>query len=166
MAFERSCPGAASRPAAAKAGPTDVDFGSEVDGTGVRMTARARGSSEQGETVFEDPWVAPGYEVLQGVVDKWAPLVLCALRKSPKHYGELQRALGTVSKKMLTQTLRKLEQYGLVERRAQPSVPPTVEYALTALGESLTVPLEGVFMWGEQHFKDMVSGDGGPALPA
>ena len=87
----------------------------------------------RGETVFEDPWVAPGYEVLRGIVDKWAPLVICALRKGPKHYGELQRALGSVSKKMLTQTLRKLEQYRLVERTAKDTVPPAVEYSLTPL---------------------------------
>jgi DNA-binding HxlR family transcriptional regulator len=128
------------------------------------VAGSVRGSAKrEGETVFEDPWVAPGYEVLQGVVDKWAPLVICALRKAPKHYGELQRALGSVSKKMLTQTLRKLEQYGLVERRVHEGVPLTVEYALTPLGESLSIPLEGVFMWGERHFKDMVSG--GPGLP-
>jgi DNA-binding HxlR family transcriptional regulator len=119
------------------------------------MTASARGEGREA-TVFADPWVGPGYEVLQGIVDKWAPLVICALRKGPKHYGELHRALGNVSKKMLTQTLRKLEQYGLVERRAQDTVPPTVEYSLTRLGESLSVPLEGVFLWGESHRGEMV----------
>ena len=118
------------------------------------MTARSVGGRD--ETVFHDPWVAPGYEVLQGVVDKWAPLVICALRKGPRHYGELQRALGNVSKKMLTQTLRKLEQYALVERRADAGVPPTVEYSLTPLGESLSIPLEGVFLWGESHLSEMV----------
>jgi DNA-binding HxlR family transcriptional regulator len=127
------------------------------------MAAGARRSAGREQTVFEDPWVAPGYEVLQGVVDKWAPLVICALRKGPKHYGELQRALGSVSKKMLTQTVRKLEQYGLVERRAHETVPPTVEYALTPLGESLTIPLEGVFLWGEQHLSDMVGSATGKA---
>lgn len=107
------------------------------------------------ETVFEDPWVAPGYEVLRGIVDKWAPLVICALRKGPKHYGELQRALGNVSKKMLTQTLRKLELYRLVERTAKETVPPAVEYSLTPLGVSLSIPLEGIFLWGESHLSEM-----------
>lgn len=120
------------------------------------MTPTSGKSGERHEeTVFDDPWVAPGYEVLQGIVDKWAPLVICALRKAPRHYGELHRALGNVSKKMLTQTLRKLEQYGLVERRAQTTVPPTVEYRLTPLGESLSIPLEGVFLWGESHVDEM-----------
>lgn len=118
------------------------------------MTASARGDGKKA-TVFADPWVAPGYELLQGIVDKWAPLVICALRKGPRHYGELHRALGTVSKKMLTQTLRKLEQYGVVERRAEDTVPATVEYSLTPLGESLTIPLEGLFIWGESHLAEM-----------
>lgn len=107
--------------------------------------------------VFHEPWVRPGYEVLQSVVDKWGPLVICALRKGPKRHGELRRAIGGISQKMLTQTLRKLEQYGLVERRSEPSVPPAVEYSLTSLGESLTVPLEDVFKWGETHLEEMGS---------
>jgi len=105
--------------------------------------------------VFGESWVAPGYEVLQTVVDKWGPLVICALRKGPKRYGELQRAIGGVSQKVLTQTVRKLEQFGLVARRISGTAPLAVEYALTPLGESLIVPLEGLFKWGETHIGEM-----------
>ena len=102
------------------------------------------GGAGTAREVYREPWVAPGYEVLQAVVDKWAPLVICALRKGPKRHGELRRAIGGISQKMLTQTVRKLEQFGLVARHVQDTIPPAVEYALTPLGESLSIPLEGV----------------------
>ena len=103
--------------------------------------------------------------VLQTVVDKWAPLVLCSLRKGPKRYGELRRSIGGVSQKMLTQTVRKLEQFGLVARRIEQTTPPAVEYALTPLGQSLTIPLEGIFKWGETHLGEMAPLAGTPTRP-
>ncbi|MEX2552269.1 MAG: helix-turn-helix domain-containing protein, partial [Actinomycetota bacterium] len=54
-----------------------------------------------------------------------------------------------------TQTLRKLEAYGLVGRRAEPTIPPSVEYSLTSLGESLTGPLGDVFRWAEAHVDEI-----------
>jgi len=116
------------------------------------------GGGGTAQDVYREPWVAPGYEVLQTVVDKWAPLVLCSLRKGPKRYGELRRSIGGISQKMLTQTVRKLEQFGLVTRRvehADTTKPASVEYSLTSLGESLTIPLEGIFKWGETHLREM-----------
>jgi DNA-binding HxlR family transcriptional regulator len=118
------------------------------------------GGAGTAREVYREPWVAPGYEVLQAVVDKWAPLVICALRKGPKRHGELRRAIGGISQKMLTQTVRKLEQFGLVARHVQDTIPPAVEYALTPLGESLSIPLEGVFKWGETHLREMAPGGG------
>ena len=112
------------------------------------------GHLEEG-AVFQDPWIAPGNEVLQSVVDKWGPLVICALRKGPRRYGELRRAIGPVSPKMLTQTLRKLEAYGLVGRQVESTTPPSVEYSLTSLGESLTGPLGDVFRWAEEHLSEI-----------
>jgi len=120
----------------------------------MNLRAKSTPLSPSGE-VFGDPWVSPGYEVLQAVVDKWGPLVMCALRKGPRRYGELQRAVGGVSQKMLTQTLRKLEQFGLVARRVGSEAPTPVAYTLTPLGESLIVPLEGLFKWGEHHLEEM-----------
>ena len=90
---------------------------------------RINGGGGTAQEVYREPWVAPGYEVLQTVVDKWAPLVLCSLRKGPKRYGELRRSIGGISQKMLTQTVRKLEQFGLVARRIEETTPPAVEYA-------------------------------------
>ena len=126
-----------------------------------RKATTGNGHLEEG-AVFQDPWIAPGNEVLQSVVDKWGPLVICALRKGPRRYGELRRAIGPVSPKMLTQTLRKLEAYGLVGRQVEPTIPPSVEYSLTSLGESLTGPLGDVFRWAEEHLSEIPAVRRGP----
>lgn len=109
------------------------------------------------ETVYEEPWVQPGHEVLQAVGEKWASLVICALRRGPRHYGELRRHVDGVSPKMLTQTLRRLERAGLVSRRSTETVPPRVEYSLSALGQSLVGPLDGVFRWSQSHRAELES---------
>ena len=62
-----------------------------------------------------------------------------------------QREIGGVSQKMLNQTLRRLEQDGLVERQVYPVVPPKVEYSLTPLGRTLIEPLRAICKWAEQH---------------
>jgi len=69
-----------------------------------------------------------GLRLLQGA---WTPEVLWQLRQGPKRFGELRRALGRISAKVLTTRLRELEQRGLLERRVQASSPPSVEYRLT-----------------------------------
>jgi DNA-binding HxlR family transcriptional regulator len=72
-----------------------------------------------------------------------------------RRYSELQRLIGGVSQKMLTQTLRKLERDGLVERHVYPVVPPKVEYSLTPLGETLTELLKAVCKWAETHLDEL-----------
>lgn len=63
---------------------------------------------------------------------KWAPLVMYLLRDGqPQHYMEIKRQIAGISQKMLTQTLRQLEEQGFVERTVYPTVPPTTEYRLT-----------------------------------
>jgi len=75
-----------------------------------------------------------GLRILQGA---WTPEVLWQLRQGPKRFGELRRALGRISAKVLTTRLRELEQRGLLERRAQTSSPPSVEYRLTDLAHEI-----------------------------
>jgi DNA-binding HxlR family transcriptional regulator len=65
--------------------------------------------------------------------------------------SKIQREIGGVSQKMLTQTLRRLERDGLAERQAYPVVPPKVEYSLTPLGRTLIEPLRDICKWAEQH---------------
>src|SRR6266508_106791 len=80
-------------------------------------------------------------EVLARVGDKWTVLVVTMLGEGPKRFNELRRALGSISQRMLTLTLRCLERDGLVTRTVFPSIPPHVEYELTRLGHSLLEPV-------------------------
>src|SRR5438445_7270719 len=70
-------------------------------------------------------------------------------------YAELQRAIGGISQKMLTQTLRSLERDGLVQRKVHPVVPPKVEYSLTRLGRTLIEPLHALCRWSEKHLAEL-----------
>lgn len=63
----------------------------------------------------------------------------------------LKRAVGDISQRMLAQTLRTLEQDGLISRKIYPSIPPKVEYTLTPLGESLLEKLVPLYHWAENH---------------
>jgi DNA-binding HxlR family transcriptional regulator len=83
-------------------------------------------------------------------------IVIKALAEGIHRYGALHREIGGISQKMLTQTLRKLERDGLVERTVYPVVPPMVEYALTPLGATLIEPLAAVAAWAEQHMDEIV----------
>ncbi len=90
-------------------------------------------------------------QVLGLIANKWTTLVIYALAQGTRRYSELQREIGGVSQKMLTQTLRNLERDGLVQRRLYPVVPPKVEYSLTPLGRTLIDPLRAICRWAEQH---------------
>jgi DNA-binding HxlR family transcriptional regulator len=83
------------------------------------------------------------------ISDKWAVLVLFALSQQPRRHGELIDLIGGVSRKVLTQTLRRLQQYGLVERHAE--APRHVEYRVTDLGQTLAEPIEVLTNWARDH---------------
>ena len=87
--------------------------------------------------------------------DKWTIPVLHSLARGTRRTGELKRELASVSQKMLTQTLRRLELHGLVTRTVHPVVPPHVDYALTAMGESINEPLAHICQWVEQHGREL-----------
>lgn len=93
----------------------------------------------------------PMREVLDRVGDKWSVLIVVYLREGPQRFNALRRRIEGISQRMLTETLRHLERDGLVRRTVYPSVPPRVEYALTELGQSLTLPLAALAAWAEQH---------------
>ena len=90
-------------------------------------------------------------EVLARVGDKWTVLVVSALGGGPKRFNELRRALGSISQRMLTLTLRGLERDGLVTRTAFPTIPPRVDYELTKLGRSLLEPVSALGLWARQN---------------
>jgi DNA-binding HxlR family transcriptional regulator len=90
-------------------------------------------------------------EVLARVGDKWTVLVVSTLGGGPKRFNELRKALGSISQRMLTLTLRGLERDGLVTRTVFPTVPPRVEYALTKLGRSLLEPVSELGLWARRN---------------
>ena len=96
-------------------------------------------------------------EVLARVGDKWTVLVVSTLGEGPKRFNELRRALGSISQRMLTLTLRGLERDGLVTRTATPTVPVTVSYELTDLGLSLHQMMRGIKSWAETHMDDVLA---------
>ncbi len=88
------------------------------------------------------------------VTGKLIALVIPPSPPAARRYAALQREIGGVSQKMLTQTLRSLERDGLVHRKVHPVVPPKVEYALTALGRTLIEPLHALCRWSEKHLPE------------
>lgn len=90
-------------------------------------------------------------DVLTRVGDTWSIHVVAALAREPHRFRELLRAIDGISQRMLTLTLQRLERDGLVSRTVLDLRPPRVEYALTDLGESLTVPLRALADWAEEN---------------
>ena len=98
----------------------------------------------------------PSRQLLDRISDKWVALVLAALggdtgTPRPMRYSELSRRLAGVSQKMLTQTLRSLERDGLISRTVTPTVPVTVTYEITDLGQSLQQVMLSLKGWAEAH---------------
>jgi DNA-binding HxlR family transcriptional regulator len=109
---------------------------------------------------FPEPEVfhanCPTQRVLDTIADKWSVIVIYALsQQERRRYSELQRIIGGISQKMLTQTLRKLERDGLVERQVYPVIPPKVEYALTPVGQTLTELLKEFCNWAQVHWDEI-----------
>ena len=111
------------------------------------------GSDVIGADVMSE--ICPSRRVLALIADKWTMLILPALQDGPRRNAELMRAVGGVSQKMLTQTLRDLERNGLIERHDYGEVPPRVDYRLTGLGRSLTEPIWALDRWAERHFNEV-----------
>ena len=93
----------------------------------------------------------PCRAMLDLLANKWSALAIGALEDGPRRFGDLQRCLQGVSPKVLTQTLRRLAEFGFVARTVYPSVPLHVEYALTPLGRSAAVPLGQLRSWVEDN---------------
>jgi DNA-binding HxlR family transcriptional regulator len=107
---------------------------------------------------YEDLYAehCPTRALLDRIADKWTTLIVGILAKqSPSRFGELRRAIGGISQKMLTQTLRDMERDGLVDRKVYPEIPPRVEYSLTDLGRTLQKPLQALSDWSQQHMNEV-----------
>ncbi len=89
----------------------------------------------------------PIRDVLDRLGDRWTVLVLKELEDGTLRFGEIRRRIEDISQRMLSQTLRRLEQDGLVARAVHPSIPPRVDYTLTPLGRSLLEPIHQMIRW-------------------
>ena len=97
----------------------------------------------------------PSRIVLDRIADKWTALIIQVLANGTRRYAALQREVGGISQKVLTQTLRSLERDGLVLRKAYPVAPPKVEYSLTRFGRTLIDPLDALCRWSERHLPEL-----------
>jgi DNA-binding HxlR family transcriptional regulator len=94
-------------------------------------------------------------DVVALVADKWAIEVLHALRAGQNRYGVMQRAIPEITKKMLTQTLRKLERNGIIQRLDYHENPPRVEYLITPAGDALVARLTQMCEWSKAYFAEV-----------
>jgi DNA-binding HxlR family transcriptional regulator len=96
--------------------------------------------------------LCPIRDVLDRLSDRWTVLVLNELADNePQRFGALRKRIEDISPRMLAQTLRHLEQNGLVSRTVFPTVPPRVEYALTPLGQSFLKSVQGMVQWAVEN---------------
>ena len=102
----------------------------------------------------------PVTRVIGVISSKWAlPILYNLLRASgPVRFGALRKAIGRVTQRELSLTLKRFEESGVVNRKIYPEVPPRVEYSLTALGRSLEEPILALGRWAERHAGELSLG--------
>ncbi len=93
----------------------------------------------------------PVATTVQVIGNKWKLLIIRNLMARPWRFNELQKSLEGISQKVLTDSLRSMEQDGIITRTVYPEVPPRVEYALSDLGESMRPILDSMKVWGENY---------------
>jgi DNA-binding HxlR family transcriptional regulator len=106
-----------------------------------------------------DPYRAqcPTRMILDRIADKWTVLVLGLLSDHPRRFNQIRREIEGLTQKMLSQTLKALERNGMVSRKVTPTVPISVEYAITPLGGTLAATVDGLRLWAEAHIEDVVT---------
>lgn len=93
----------------------------------------------------------PVRDVLDNIGGKWNTLMILALAEGPMRFSALRRLIPDISQRMLTQTLRDLQRDGYIARKVFPTQPPSVEYSLTALGQSFLVLIGGLVDWSSAN---------------
>ena len=86
--------------------------------------------------------------------DKWKFIILCKLLKGTKRFGELEKSIGNISSKVLTQQLKDLEAFGFVSRKTYDQIPPRVEYSVTEFGKTLIPIMKAMFDCGMEYRKE------------
>ena len=115
-------------------------------------SARRKKVPQRGDLMSD---ACPSREVLKHMTSRWGLFVLIALQGKTHRFSELRRMIGGVSERMLSQTLQRLEQDGLVSRVAYDVVPPHVEYSLTPLGAEAAPKVRSLADWIETNLSRM-----------
>ncbi|MEV7444476.1 helix-turn-helix domain-containing protein [Streptomyces sp. NPDC091204] len=113
------------------------------------VTKQLTGSPDEADLRRAD---SLGREIFSDVANKWALLIIEALGERTLRFSTLRDEVEGISHKMLTQNLRMLERYGLLERTVYPTVPPRVEYTLTEPGQALRATIDGLCDWTHRYF--------------
>ena len=116
------------------------------------VTKQFTGSPEDADLTRADSLAR---EIFSDLANKWALLIIECLGEGTLRFGALRNGVEGISHKMLTQNLRMLERYGLVERTVYPTVPPRVEYTLTEPGRALRVTIAGMCDWTHRYLGDI-----------
>ncbi|MFF3572510.1 winged helix-turn-helix transcriptional regulator [Nocardia jiangxiensis] len=98
----------------------------------------------------------PARTAIEVIANKWTVVTLYALAEGPKRHSELVALSGGISRKVLTQTLRRLQSNGLIDRQRYAEVPPRVEYSLTPLGRTLQAPIAMLTEWAQTYGEALV----------
>ncbi len=99
----------------------------------------------------DNPLNCPVVATLRLISGKWKPMVIHALTQNPMRFGQIKRAMGLISQKVLTEQLRELERDHIVQRHIEEEKILNVTYSLTAYGQSLIPVLEALYEWGESN---------------
>ncbi len=93
--------------------------------------------------------------LLDQIADKWSVMILAILCERPRRFNVLKRELEGITQKALTQSLRKLERNGIIERHVITSSPIAVEYKITPLGHTLKAPFQALFKWTQDYLPEV-----------
>lgn len=115
------------------------------------MSMTAEDETDAARRAVFNTELCPVRDVLDRIGDKWSTLLLLTLGEGPHRFGALKRAVPDISQRMLTQTLRDLQRDGMISRTVFPTQPPSVEYRLTPMGESILGPLRALSDWADAH---------------
>jgi DNA-binding HxlR family transcriptional regulator len=119
----------------------------------------AEPAADAGEILMPfDPDCCPFTAAWRVIGGKWKGVLWWRLSLGIGRFGQLQRSIPQISKKMLAQELRDLEQDGVVQRRDVPGTVPMVEYSLTEYGQSLAPVLAAICGWGQRHLERAAAG--------
>ncbi|GAB4350749.1 MAG: helix-turn-helix domain-containing protein [Flammeovirgaceae bacterium] len=100
---------------------------------------------------FSNPFNCPVTATMQIIGGRWKPIIIYCLSGGKKRFGQIGAMIPSISKKILTEQLKELENDGLILRTAYNEIPPKVEYSLTEKGESLLPILKEMSEWGKKY---------------